>query len=200
MMKIKKYEDKEELAGYNDIFYDGKTRKVAYDPKARISINLFMIYKACEVLGIYMVIQGGAVLGFLREGDYLDGDDDVDIFCRESELMPKAEEVSRILTDRGFKTKITSDRIKAYRDGYKYEISGYKEGEGVYYKVKKGRIRGVLPKDLMDNCKLMLMRGEYLPVPADMVRYCEHCYKDWKTPMQGKRKTYMSDRYEKGAL
>lgn len=123
----------------------------------------------------------GTVLGFYRDGDVIDGDDDVDYSCDMNEMWGNRKRLKKRLRLIGFVPKMLEDKKKlkiiAKRGDVTIAMAGFwKDGKHRYR--NKWRIPDAFFKGGTINYK-----GCDFPCHSPIEKYLEWVYYDWKTPM-----------------
>ena len=129
----------------------------------------------------------GTLLGAIRENDFLEWDDNINIAIYEEDLLPKYN----ILKDRFISNnfivrqipKPKGTKINLYRHNHKIYIEGifldpsYCDNE--YRLSNKFRH----PKKYFETYEEISFIGETFRVPSPSKKYLKFLYKDWKTPV-----------------
>lgn len=148
-------------------------------------------------LGISYCIAGGALLGALRDADFIKWDFDVDIETKTEDVRPKRKALIVALEKSGFQihtddSSKTDFKVIAVKYGTKYEIAGYlKLGKGRY------RRRSFHP-DYGEGGEITL-RGEKYATFLRPELYLEWFYGDWRTPLRA-ADNYITDRSRTGPI
>jgi phosphorylcholine metabolism protein LicD len=134
-----------------------------------------------ENVGLYL--SGGALLGAVRDNDFISWDGDVDFDALVEELEPKIENIKGKLIDCGYVTRV----IRQYP---KLKINSFYMGEkvgvlGMYLNDSSShRFRSAYewPKEIYDDSEEINFKGEIFKTPNKM-EYISHTYgEDWKKP------------------
>lgn len=141
-----------------------------------------------EKEGITLYLANGALLGAVREKNFIAWDDDVDMDVLYEELEPKYETIREQLIDLGYIVrginKYPEMKINIYHGGEKVGILAlYSKGEF--------RIRGPYkwPSFLYENPEKIVFKGETFTAPQ-IIDYLKHQYgSDWRVP---KKKNYFN--------
>lgn len=178
-------------------------------PSDVIMKDLNDVMAVFEKFGVRAFLAYGAVLGAVREKDFIKWDDDIDIDIVDEVDFETRKKIGHTLANLGFRTQpiafnvfgmmeMTACEINggtAYDgDGetgiivcernFKFSIFWYKE-EGDEY-VCTPKVGG---KKLISNLKKFYVKPDYVKLhgkkflcPAPIKEYLEYMYGDWKTP------------------
>jgi len=174
--------------------------------------DLIDIKQVLDSKGIQFFIAYGACLGIIREKDFIDYDDDIDIVITQKLTYKQKKEIGWLLHDIGF---IVDDnicwnvygRFEANEGGYngtektgiiasKRNISVsimffYDNGEEWMCIPKRGGIPVlVIPYRFLKEGEWVKFKGEKFLVPSPVKEYLEWTYGDWKTPSREHAKQY----------
>jgi hypothetical protein len=144
-----------------------------------------------DAAGVRFIIEGGALLGAIREGDFLPWDDDVDLAVRSEDLAFRGEQILESLKAAGFASRILDAsaqgyKISACKHGIDYQICGW-------YLRRRWRRRKhyKMPAAFFDKTATVALRGVLYPCPDPPTAYLEFFYGDWRTPKrEGRGLTY----------
>ena len=135
-------------------------------------------------LGIPYCLSGGALLGAIRDGDFIRWDWDVEIDTRTECVHPKREALISELESARFQiikhdSSKMNFKVKAAKYGSRYEILGY-------YRMGRMRYRRMsrYPDSLLDGASEVPLRGERYSTFQVPERYLEWMYGEWKTPVR----------------
>jgi len=153
--------------------------------EAELDLQSRALIEVREILNLNKIpyfIMGGALLGSIREGDFIRWDYDVDIEVKTEEIKPKHELLMSLLIKAGFQITFhdsswTDYKIIASKHGINYEITGYMKMRGLRY-----RKRSFHP-DFKDGGEIIL-RGEKYSTFLFPEKYLDWFYGDWKKPKQ----------------
>jgi phosphorylcholine metabolism protein LicD len=159
-----------------------------------------------ERYGVRYCLDGGTLLGIVREGRLLPWDSDMDLFVPSTEI-PKLRKCILPLWLRGYKlrlTRVTEDYGPMPKDGLrilkartrKRLVSRgdvlldifvkYADDEKYYWSViGKGKtIYKSVPRHFYDNLATIDFDGKSYPIPEDIDGYLTCRYGDWKVPVE----------------
>ncbi len=127
-------------------------------------------------------IVGGALLGAIRDGDFIKWDWDVDIETKMEDILPKQDQLILALKNDEFKiylhnTSWTDFKIIAQKYGATYEIFGYLKMGGMRYR------RRSFHSDYPGGGEIIL-RGEKYSTFQQPERYLKWIYGNWETPIR----------------
>ena len=159
-----------------------------YDFDSRFEIML-KFKEIVEDEGLTLLLANGTLLGAVREKDFIEWDDDVDMDTLAEEFVPKFETIKGRLLDLGYIVRAIPDyprmKINVYNKGEKVGILAIYKGEKNYH---RGPYRW--PLEVYENLEEIEFRGIKFVTPK-IEKYIEHQYgKNWKTP---KRENYLSE-------
>lgn len=163
--------------------------------------NLLEVGSELDTLGIRYWLDGGALLGVMRDGDFPPDDhNDIDLstWATNKHLIP---DLIDAVTARGFRLyhHWTGDpdapgmapEVAFARDGLKIDVFFFETAREdtwhlIYRQVGRGVYRGtpvVAPFRLLEEFTTVTWRGATFTVPADYDGYLTHRYGDWRTPV-----------------
>lgn len=143
--------------------------------------NLILVSEIMDKNNVYFGLYAGSILGAVREHDFIDWDEDIDLYFLEEEL-PKFLSALYDLVDNGF------ELLRYERRGL-YSVK--RNGEYIDFYMQKKIADGVwsvgetptLEEDVMDTIFVPLRGGQYR-VPRNYDRCLTLWYGDWRTPVQ----------------
>ena len=130
----------------------------------------------------------GTLLGAVRENDFLDWDDNINIAVYEEDLLPKLETLKEKFISCGFvfrkMVKERGTKLNLYRHKHKSGIEGLFLNP-LYYK-NKYRFSNKFkhPRKYFEKYGIIKFKGEIFRVPTPVHEYLSFLYKDWKTPIK----------------
>jgi len=140
--------------------------------------------------GITLYLANGALLGAVRDKDFIEWDDDVDLDILSEEMVPKYEIIRSKLIDMGY-------IVRGITEFPKMKINVYHMGENVgvlaIYLKDDIRHRGSYqwPKNIYDETEEIDFKGTVFKTPK-IKEYLIHQYgEQWQTPL---RENYLSKR------
>ena len=143
--------------------------------------NLILVSEIMDKNNVYFGLYAGSILGAVREHDFIDWDEDIDLYFLEEELS-KFLSALYDLVDNGF------ELLRYERRGL-YSVK--RNGEYIDFYMQKKIADGVwsvgetptLEEDVMDTIFVPLRGGQYR-VPRNYDRCLTLWYGDWRTPVQ----------------
>lgn len=170
--------------------------------------DLLDIKRVLDSKGVKFFLAYGACLGAIREKDFIEYDDDIDLVITDKLTYKKRKEIAWLLYDIGFKTNTdvvwnVYGRFEENEFGYNgTEITGiiackrnipvsimfyYDNGEEMVCIPKKGGIPVLaIPYRFLKEGEWIKFKGEKFLVPSPVKEYLEFTYGDWKTPVRDK--------------
>ena len=171
-------------------YFKKKNKDVLYNKYPNFNFNarydiMLNVKKIVESEGINLLLANGTLLGAVREKDFIEWDDDVDMDILAHEFEPKFESI---------KAKIISSNpdyiVRAITHHPWMKINVLDKGEKVgilaIYKNEKCYFRGpyVWPHEVYDNLEKIEFRGEKFMTPK-IKQYLVHQYgANWKKPLK----------------
>lgn len=176
--------------------------------KEEATKDLLDVKKVLDSLGVKFFLGYGVVLGIIREKDFIDFDDDIDIIITQKLTYKERKRIAWALWDIGF-TGIDNivwnvyGRFEAAELGYNgteetgiipckrsvpISIMFYKDtGEEWLCIPKKGGIPVLaVPYKFLEKGEWVKFKGEKFLIPSPKIEYLEFLYgKDWKIPKEG---------------
>lgn len=152
-------------------------------------------------------ISGGTLLGYIRDGDIINGDTDIDlctyvpyitiIYQLKSKLSDYQLEISReIKGDKLLKSKKQILGNQVYNTNIRYpntvkylwriSFNGTNEGESKDDDIDEFRWIDVYGKQWFPLVKSVPFHGFFINIPKDSESYLDFVYQDWKTPISRK--------------
>jgi len=152
-----------------------------------------------DVLRIHYYLSGGALLGVVREGDFIKWDFDVDIDAKTEIVRPRRDALISALKKTGFHIQEynpgkTDFKISSMKYGTRYEITGYLKMGKMRY-----RRRSHYPDSFCQNGSEVVLCGEKYKTFGFPEKYLEWFYGDWKTPRRVAN-NYVTDRSRTGPI
>ncbi len=152
-----------------------------HDQKTRKKI-FCEIYKIFENLKLNVWITGGTALGAMRDNNFIEWDDDIDMDMLESDFVPKMYILKELLIESDFivRLKDTNEypKMVVFKYGMKVAIGSLKEsGKFLLRPAYK------LPKIFFDPSKTIKFMGISVLAPFPPHDYLEYVYgKNWSIP------------------
>jgi len=169
--------------------------------------DLLDVKRVLDSLGVQFFLGYGIVLGIIRDKDFIDHDDDVDIIITQKLTYKQRKEIAWALWDIGFKdwsnvvwnvygrfepaepgyngTEETG--IIPCRRNFDFSIMFYKDNGDEWLCIPKRGGMPVLaiPKKFLEKGRWVKFKGEKWLIPDPTIEYLEFLYGDWKTPRPG---------------
>jgi len=158
--------------------------------KQQAAKNLIDFKGILDYLGVSFWLDGGTLLGAIRDKDFCDGDaDDVDI-CAYVTDMDKVSRIVKMAETVGFELYIQWPlQIAMKRGGSKIDLffNVYDRHYDVYWTcLYKGKLIEkyiVIPQKFYHNLSPIEFKGEEFYTPSYVEEYLTLKYGDWKTPV-----------------
>ncbi len=137
-----------------------------------------------DELSVPYYLSGGALLGSIRDGDFVPWDGDVDIDVRVEDVYPKQARLIGAFARAGYEIKLHTPskidfKIKMTKHKTLFEIVGFfKMGDMRYRKWSH------YPDSFTHGNTEVLLRGERYKTFANPEQYLEWYYGDWRTPVR----------------
>jgi len=153
----------------------------------QIADNLYTVTRILEKKGIPYVLEGGTLLGAIRENRFLPWDDDVGIAVPAELFFDQMEALVQELTNSGFiagyrDNTFENCKINVHRDDARFELLGwYARGSW------RRRTRYRMPRKFLEERTLINFFGYDFYCPKDFVKYLRHFYGNWKVPKKSGR-------------
>jgi len=178
--------------------------------------DLLDVKRVLDSKGVKFFLCYGALLGAIREKDFIDTDDDIDLVITDTLTYKQRKEIAWLLDDIGF---VLNDdivwnvygRFEANQTGYNgTEETGiiaikrnipvsimfyYNDGTEWLCIPKRGGIPVMsIPYKFLKEGEYIKFKGEKFLVPSPVIEYLEWTYGDWKTPRDEHAKQYWETR------
>lgn len=170
--------------------------------KEEAAKNMFEVADVLDGLGVVYWIDGGSLLGFYRDGDFPDDDqDDIDLFTWDnySDLIPKIIEKA---AEKGFglsnhwkgdrRAPLKGQEISLRKNGGKIDINFFSKKNnmawGCVFPAPKDEdgfsvcLPQVIPVRFYEELQQIEYRGRKFNIPRNIEGYLTHRYGDWRTP------------------
>lgn len=192
-------------------------------PSSLIMKDLKDVMSVFNKYNVRAFLSYGAVLGAVRDGDFIPWDDDIDIDVIDKIDIQTRKAIGGTLADLGFKFQPISfnvfgrmeltavnDNVGCAYDGdgdtgiivcqrnFKFSIFFYKEEDDEYVCIPK-----INSLKLISNLKKFYNKPEYVKLhrekfltPGPLKEYLTYMYGDWKTPIRDKHAPQYPDRHK----
>ncbi len=134
----------------------------------KADVALIKYLAVCKTAGVRTCLAYGSCLGFVRDGGYVPGDNDIDVVAVLGWVTPAFNDA---LIGAGF-TRGQSFPLPHNNVHYHYEkilIDIFFRGVGIpFYK----------------KFDTVMYKNKPYPVPHPVEEYLSKCYSNWKTPME----------------
>ena len=185
--------------------------KLAIRTKDQLEIrrnNFKQIVDILDNLKINFFLEGGVLLGAIRENDFIKWDWDVEIAFFSNEFEKKFDDILINLKKAGF-------TILNYNKSYHHQkINFYKQDPPEitcfslfgwsYNKLIKSYVRKdiKIPEHFLTNMKKIKFLQKFVYAPSPVEEYLEFKYGNWKVPLRSAEKTiYLTkNHYKKNSL
>ena len=145
---------------------------------------LFEVDDILKDLNIEYFLSCGTALGFKREGDFIDWDDEIDLDIKSEYFVPNFNLINNKFLSHEFivrplfRGKTSKTRI--FKKGIKVAI-------GSIYDNNKGfrcDFSQKFPSKFYHNPEKISYNDRFFPVPSPIEDYLEFYYGDWKVPIK----------------
>ena len=152
-----------------------------------IADGLSEITELLDSEGITYILEGGTLLGAIRENRFLPWDDDVGMAVPAELFHNRMDKISTSLKKMGFEIG-TADKtfenckLNILKYGARYEILGW-YSRGKYHR----RDRYRMPSRFLEKRKNISFFGYSFFIPEDEKAFLRHFYGNWQTPKKSGR-------------
>lgn len=153
--------------------------------------DLQIIKKIFEDKDIKFFLIWGTCLGAVREGNFIEHDDDIDLGVIEETPSKKRQEVCEAIRQAGFKiiafTNYQSCTWIMCERKVETSICWFqKEGDNFIWRngEREGRVDVQIPSYLFARFKEVDLAGNRYLIPDPPEPYLERAYPDWRTPLK----------------
>ena len=181
------------------------------DPKVRIrtkeelQVRRNELLKICDILdklNIRYFLQGGLLLGAMRNDDFIPWDWDAELSVFTDEITPKIELLINEISISGFTINKYVKELSHLKIDFigilPKEVTGYTIMAWNHDKIKKifWRNKFKIPDHFLLNMKKIKLFDRYHLVQTPPEKFLEHQYGDWKKPLQTSNKyIYLNKEY-----
>jgi len=149
--------------------------------------GLIEIKDILEQAGIFFTLEGGVLLGAVREKGFLPWDDDVGLALRTEDIYTRKEELVKAFSAAGF-TFLGSDdsyenfKIELSKYGCRYELLGwYLRGN------KRRRKHHRMPRRFLEKTEKIAFLGQHYNCPSPPEQYLSYFFRNWRVPQKSGR-------------
>jgi len=154
-------------------------------PQEKRREMLFEVDDILKSLKLKYWLTHGTALGFVREGEFIQWDDDLDIDLYSEDLAPRFNELLLFLADADYVCRFefrdggNTSKISAFKNNFKISLGAvYLDGE---YRRSKFC---TFPKRFYEDSVICELGGREFNVPGPTDEYLSFIYKTWKTPQK----------------
>lgn len=166
--------------------------------------GFFEIINILKSKNIFFFLQGGVLLGAVRNSDFIKWDWDVEISLFSDEFFEKRDLIKNALLENGFKIfKENYERERIKIDVYKYQdyaTTGYTLFGWTFNKEKNKILRGEIniPSMFIDNMEKITFFDEEFYCPGPVNDYLTYQYGNWRKEIKSDIKSeYLSNKFYK---
>lgn len=152
--------------------------------KSLASKVLFEVDDILKNLNIEYFLSCGTALGFKREGDFIDWDDEIDLDIKSEHFIPNFNIINNKFLEYGFivrplfRGKTSKNRI--FKEGIKVAIGAiYNDNNGFRCDLSQK-----FPSKFYHKPEKIKYKNRLFPVPSPIEEYLTFYYGDWKTPIK----------------
>ena len=159
-------------------------------PPADVLAKMFKeVYSIILELNLKAWLAKGALLGVIRENQFIEHDGDIDLHFLEKDFVEHMHELKKKFIEQGYIVRLKEDKDpKMYllKDGFMVGIAGLKEqGDWLTRPIQK------YPKHLFLNEQYVEFCGLRCLIPSPPEKYLEHVYgPSWTIPYKGRGDNY----------
>jgi len=179
--------------------------------------DLIAIKQLLDARGIQFFLAYGTALGAVRDKDFIEYDDDIDLIITQKLTLKERKKIGWALEDIGFKTQSrimfnVFGRMESVHEGYNgTEETGIIVVEryvnvSIFFFCQKDDKFVVIPKlgsfPILETEKRFFEKGEVIKfknesflVPSPIKEYLEYTYGNWKEPRKGEHAKQFSEIY-----
>ena len=137
-------------------------------------------------------IGGGTLLGFIRESDFIEWDDNIDLlFNLNEESLNNLIKLQSIFLEKNYVARIIKKKnylkLSLYKHGYKIDLCSYLKIKNFYLSNEYK-----FPVDCLEQFKIVKFKGTKVNIPSKYEKYLNYIYGDWKTPKKNNYGTVKS--------
>ncbi|WP_289054453.1 LicD family protein [Carboxylicivirga marina] len=172
--RVLQYEEKEIILGVKQL------------NKSKSAENLRILGEELNKRNVRYGLMFGTLLGAVRENDFIDHDEDTDVFVLEEDRDIVMQSLFS-LEEKGLKViRYLPILISLMRDNEYIDLYFFHKTRDLYYrKVRKFGIHHVLPAKFLEEVSLYGFCGGKYPIPIEKEKVLETLYgKDWKVPVK----------------
>ncbi len=175
------------------IFTIEKPEKVRIRTSEELEIRKYEFLKICEILDklkIKYFLQGGILLGAIRNSGFIPWDWDAEISVFSDDVINKIDHLISEIKSSGFKIEKYSKELynlkidfagELPKETTSYTILGWTHNKekNIYW-----RNNFKIPDNFFENMKKIKLFDKYFFAPNPPEKYLEHQYGNWKLPLQ----------------
>lgn len=140
-------------------------------------------YDIIKNFNVRVILSGGTLLGCIRENNFIEWDDDIDLELYRDEFNSIIHNLMQKLTQKNFEyyANLTEpwEKISIYKEDQKIQIGTlYKNKEYMITRIRK------IPAYLFDNPKKIIFKNMDFYVPNPPEKFLNHVYINWKKPIK----------------
>lgn len=129
-------------------------------------------------------ISAGTLLGYIREKNFIDWDDNIDLsFYFENNTFVKLEKLQKIMLEKHYVARIIRKKkylkLSIFKYGYKLDLCSLYKEKGYF---KAGEYR--MPTIYCDELKAVNFKNVTINIPRKYENYLFYLYGNWRTPIK----------------
>ena len=139
-------------------------------------------------------ISAGTLLGFIRQSDFIEWDDNIDLsFYLEENSLDILTKLQSIFLEKNYVARVFSTKnylkINLYKYGYRLDLT-------TIFKMKNFYVTNLykFPVDCLNQFKIVQFKDVAVKIPFNYEKYLTYIYGDWKSPKKDHYETIKSMR------
>ena len=183
--------------GFTERFWRGQLKNIrnkqdVIKPPMDMRLAKIVMYEVCDILnseGIACFLNGGLLLGSVREGGFIPHDRDIDLGVFHESLKPKMAALQKKFTDRGFTVQMIDSyykyprKFKLIKLGIPVDVADFDIQDDTRFCIHTlAKYMLKVPAKLLDNMDKVMFEGREFNIPTPPEEYLDIFYSEWKIP------------------